>query len=886
MAEAISPERWQQVKAIFEIAVALEDDARSTYLSESCHEDTQLLSLVNRLIAADEKAEAFLENSPVDSLLAPEPNSWLGKRVGHYRVVEELGRGGMGAVYLAHREDEFEKVVALKIIKRGMDTDDMLRRFRNERQILAQLDHPNIARLLDGGTTDDGLPYFVLEYVDGVAIDDYSRQHQLSINDRLKLFRQVCSAVSYAHQHLAIHRDIKPSNILVTAEGVPKLLDFGIAKLLSPGVSTSDTLTGMQLMTPEYASPEQARGDNSITTASDIYSLGVVLYELLTGESPYDIESRRVDEVARIICETEPERPSRIRTPPENKRTTNKQLRGDVDNILLMALRKDPARRYSSVEQFSEDIRRHLEGLPVSARPDTLWYRTSKFIQRNRAASIGASLVALSLVVGLAATVYQARVANRERERAERRFKEVRQLANSVVFKYHDAIAELPGSTKVREMLVKDALQYLDQLSQESAGDRSLQRELALAYLKVGNVQGRIYEANLGDVTGALASYRKAITLLEALAQDTSDLEAQADLRDGYQTLALTMGNAGAPEAGTFIDKAIKLSEHLAAANPNNSTNQLMLARSYILRIDTRPLPLEESNANLQHAQSIVERLVQNEPANTEALKTLGIIYSRLGELSMRAGKKARVANKSEAERLLQQAINYDRLSWQTVTRLAELDSQNNNYRRLVAIAANNLGEAHLEAGATKDAVSEISKGLSYFAENAKTDPANLNAKYELALSNQTYIRALLRDGQVAEAHKQFAAVVALTEELLARDAKNWEYINSAIKLREEVGDGFLELGSYNEALEQYKAAKNYAEKFFGSTQSSRAQTTAKYDEKFGDYYATRAERSNESVQKRKEYATEAKTHYQAALNNIPPGPRADAIAQKLKSVQ
>ena len=396
MAEAISPERWQQVKSVFEAAIALNQDDRARFLSENCREDTQLLSLVERLIAADERAEAFLENSPINSLRSTDSQTWIGKRVGHYRVIEELGRGGMGAVYLARREDEFEKVVALKIIRRGMDTDDMLRRFRNERQILAQLDHPNIARLLDGGTTDDGLPYFVMEHVDGIAIDDYCDKHQLSITGQLKLFRQVCAAVSYAHQHLAIHRDLKPSNILVTEDGTPKLLDFGIAKLLAPGVTTSDTVTGMQLMTPEYASPEQARGESSITTASDIYSLGVVLYELLTGESPYDFPSRRADEVARVICETEPQRPSRISGESQRKQKGhsafgNRQLRGDIDNILLMALRKDPARRYSSVEQFSEDIRRHLEGLPVLARPDTPWYRTSKFISRHRAASVGAS---------------------------------------------------------------------------------------------------------------------------------------------------------------------------------------------------------------------------------------------------------------------------------------------------------------------------------------------------------------------------------------------------------------------------------------------------------------------------------------------------------------
>jgi non-specific serine/threonine protein kinase/serine/threonine-protein kinase len=884
MAEAISPERWQQVKSIFETAITLDQDERAAFLSDSCREDTQLLSLVNRLISADERAEAFLESSPVNSLLAGETTTWIGKRVGHYRIVEELGRGGMGAVYLAHREDEFEKVVALKIIKRGMDSDDMLRRFRNERQILAQLDHPNIARLLDGGTTDDGLPYFVMEYVNGAAIDDYAEQHHLTITDRLKLFRQVCAAVSYAHQHLAVHRDIKPSNIIVTADGLPKLLDFGIAKVLAPGAAPSETMTGMQMMTPEYASPEQARGENSITTATDIYSLGVVLYELLTGESPYEFPNRRVDEVARVICETEPQRPSRIATTPEHadRRAINRQLRGDIDNILLMSLRKDPARRYSSVEQFSEDIRRHLEGLPVIARPDTLWYRSSKFINRNRAASIGGALVALTLVVGLGATIYQARVANRERERAERRFKEVRELANSVVFKYHDAIAELPGSTKVREMLVKDALQYLDRLSQEAAGDRSLQRELALAYLKVGNVQGRIYDANLGDVTGALASYRKAITLLEALAQNSSDLEAQSDLRDAYQTLALTIANGGDPEAMTYIDKAIQLSERLATANPTNATHQLMLARSYVLRVDTRRLSLEESFANFQKAQTIVEHLIQNEPLNTEALKSLGVIYSRLGEHSLRAAKAARSAGKSDATQLFQQAIDYDRLSSQTVSRLVQIDSKNNAYRRLIAIAENNLGEALLEAGDTQNAVNEIRNGLSYFSENARTDPANLNAKYELALSTQQYIRALLSDHQVAEARKQFTRVVALTEELIAKDSKNREYMNSAVTLREEVGDGFLALGSFNEAYEQYRAARAYADKLIGEAPTLRTQYALRFDEKFGDYYATVAERSNESEQKRREYWVEAKTRYQSALTNAVTGPRANALAQKI----
>src|SRR5207249_2293210 len=295
-----------------------------------------------------------------------------GELIGPYRVLREIGRGGMGTVYLAERADQqYEKQVAIKLIKPGMDTDAVLRHFRNERQILASFDHPNIARLFDGGTTEDGLPYFVMEYVEGLPINEYCTNHELSLVDRLKLFREVCAAVSYAHRHTVIHRDIKMSNILVTSEGIPKLLDFGIAKILTPGAGAEAlmTMTSLRPMTPEYASPEQVRGE-PVTTASDVYSLGVVLYELLTGRSPYRFTSRAPRDVERAITEQEPTRPSTATGLHRNQHSelsNRKLLRGDLDNILLMALRKEPARRYQTVDQFAEDIRRHLESRPVRA---------------------------------------------------------------------------------------------------------------------------------------------------------------------------------------------------------------------------------------------------------------------------------------------------------------------------------------------------------------------------------------------------------------------------------------------------------------------------------------------------------------------------------------
>src|SRR6266568_1726774 len=276
----------------------------------------------------------------------------------------------MGEVYLAH-DPELDRKVAIKLIKSHLKTKELLRRFRNERQILANLQHPNIARLFEAGANADGLPFFVMEYVEGKPIDQYANEQQLSLTDRLKLFRTVCSAITCAHQNLVIHRDIKPNNILVTANGEPKLLDFGIAKLLHETDSQEATLTMFHAMTPEYASPEQVKGE-AITTASDVYSLGVLLYELLTGRRPYKLKRLTTDEITKAICEQEPAKPSAsIRN--------QKSLRGDLDNIVLKALRKEPQRRYASVEQFSEDIRRHLEGLPVIARKDTVAYRTSKF---------------------------------------------------------------------------------------------------------------------------------------------------------------------------------------------------------------------------------------------------------------------------------------------------------------------------------------------------------------------------------------------------------------------------------------------------------------------------------------------------------------------------
>ena len=396
----LTPERWEQVEEIFNDALDRPIDERGAFLTEVCGDDLSLRHQIEYLIDCYEQAGAFIEapaasrdSSLPEDAVTMQLDSMIGRQVGAYRLVREIGRGGMGAVYLAVRADEeFRQRVAIKLVKRGMDTDFVIRRFRNERQLLAALNHPNIARLLDGGATDDGLPYFVMEYIDGLPIHRYCDTHRLTIVERLKMFRQVCAAVAYAHEHQVIHRDIKPGNILVTEDGTPKLLDFGIAKILNPDLAydTIDpTLSAMRMMTPEYASPEQARGEQ-VTYATDQYSLGVLLYEQLTGQRPHQLRNQPPHEVARIISEEEAELPSDVvtrarevtasdgrriitLTPETVSRDRSSspgelrsELAGSLDNIVMRTLRKDSQHRYGSVHDLSQDINRHLQGLPVA----------------------------------------------------------------------------------------------------------------------------------------------------------------------------------------------------------------------------------------------------------------------------------------------------------------------------------------------------------------------------------------------------------------------------------------------------------------------------------------------------------------------------------------
>jgi serine/threonine protein kinase len=542
-------EQWKQVKDIFSAVVELPPEERAAFTIKESGGDALIIKEVQSLLDSDDEVEDFIENPTMAvSQLVRDETALAGKKIGSYLIEKEIGRGGMGAVYSATRADEhFEKRVAIKLIKRGFDTDDIVRRFRHERQILAALDHPNITRLLDGGATDDGLPYLVMDYVEGLPLTKYCKQKQLSVDERLKLFLQICSAVVYAHQNLIIHRDIKPSNILVTADGVPKLLDFGIAKLTTPDSQQTAERHSTQLMTPEYASPEQILSQ-PVTTSTDIYSLGVVLYELLTGHKPFRIKGNNALEISKIITDSAPVKPSSVVTQGrkfgERQWAVSVQLRGDLDNIILMAIRKEPERRYSSVEQFAADINRFLKGLPVAARQDTFSYRATKFVQRHKAAVAAGAGIFAALVGGLAATKRQANIARRQRDKAE----EINQFLQRMLASANPR--SVGKDVKVIEVLgmAAESLEFDFTNQPEIAAD--LETTLGLTYLSLGQLESAEKHLKAALYTRHVLFPRKSLEVARSLHNYGKLLVEKSDFTraeplymDALRTLRQIFGN-------------------------------------------------------------------------------------------------------------------------------------------------------------------------------------------------------------------------------------------------------------------------------------------------------------------------------------------------------
>ena len=827
----MTTERWQRVKDIFSRASELEEAERRAFLDAACGDDPELRAEVGSLLDAHAQAEAIVDRPALDYVdsgwMDFAADGWVGRRIGAYEIVALIGHGGMGAVYRARRVDsEYEKEVAIKVVPAGYYAGHVLQRLRAERQILANLDHPNIARLIDGGATDQGHPYLVMELVEGEPLDRYCEERKLPIRDRLQLFRDVCAAVSYAHQHLVVHRDLKPSNILVTSEGTVKLLDFGIAKLLQPGsgeLPSNPTVTIMHAMTPGFSSPEQVLG-RPITTASDVYSLGVVLYLLLAGRSPYQSDVQSTQDAIREVVEAEPARPSAAAAAAGGRR--DDRIERDLDDITMRALRKEPERRYPSVELFSEDVRRYLAGLPVLASDGQLGYRAGKFVRRHKLELAAAGVILATLVAATVVSVRQARIAEVQRERAERHFASVHKLADVFMFQVHDAIKELPGATDARRILVDTALTYLDTLAGEASEDRDLQLDLAAAYERVADIQGKAYAANMGEPRAALDSYGKAITLLEqvvaaepantkarqslaqnylqqsrlfalldeiprsvtvswlavgafeALAAETATSDSRRALAEAYSAhaYALDAGGADNDEAVRYGDKAIEILEDLSGRDPGDLELRYALGKAYSMAAtiapdaDLRPGTVQHAlNRNRQALAVSRELVAATQGRNITYQRSL---YADLGNVGYMQYEMQDYEGAIESFRAAQEAL---------VPVLA--DASNAQARLDEAHLMRHLGRSQLAAGQITEAVTTLERNIDA-ARKIVSESDTLLVQYILGASEQSM--GAVHERLAADAEQDRAAQLRhwrLAQERYEKALQSLERVTASVKL-------------------------------------------------------------------------------------------------------
>jgi serine/threonine protein kinase len=843
----VSASNWDRIQEVFFAAADLAVSERDAFLARACDGDAGLRSEVESLLRADaagDSAIAVAIGSEVSALL-DDHASLVGTRMGPYRLLKEIGRGGMGSVYLGERDDEhFRKLVAIKVVKRGMDSSEVLARFRHERQILASLEHPYIARLIDGGTTPDGRPFFVMEHVQGQPIDAYCLDQGLSVESRLRLFLRVCEAVSYAHRALVVHRDLKPSNILVAAEGIPKLLDFGVAKLLDPGNDPGLTATSavMGPLTPEYASPEQIRG-LPITTAADIYALGAILFELLTGHRAQHIATHSPIDIERAVCQTDTQRPSTV----ARAAGAPQRLDGDLDNIVLMAMRKESERRYASVGRFADDILRYLDGRAVLARQDSVAYRARKFVTRHSLAVGATIMIFLSLLGGIVLAERQARqaesarrfaetqrqtaererelaesqrqVAERERARAEseaqiarteqdrsrRRLAEMLELANSSLFDVHTAIEKLPGATAARRQIVVTTLRYLENLSKDAGQDDDLRFVLSESYFKVANVLGYPLQPNLGDTKGALANYEKSAELLKPLLAKDPDrpeyLLHWVQLKVHWATLlARTIEKDRALE---MMSETLPVAQRLVRLRPQDPQNLSAVGDVYSVMVNA--LVTTDSAAALRFCRlqtQVMERALLLSPTSTEMQIELGTAYSQEARVwNTRGGLR-------EAEDLFRRAV---------ALRERALQSNPSDVltRRSLMITYGNLGgtlgnPVYPNLGDSAGAREYYGKALVIARDLAKADPNDKLAQYDLANALLYRSSMDLPAEELAESLANLQESEGILQKLCAADPGSIANFRTLAMVEEYEGRRLESLGRGEEAT--VKARKSLAD--------------------------------------------------------------------------
>lgn len=787
--QPLDTDDFAYLDSAFATITALHRDRRAGAMAEAIAGRPHLASELERLLDAHDRLGVEVEED-----IGQAPVSGL--QIGPYRIVEKVGDGGMGEVFRAERSDGlFTQRVAIKVTRSLIGDTELRRRFIVERRILASLNHVNIVRLLDGGTTDQGQAFLIMEFVEGVPLTEHCRERALSLEERLQLFCLVCGAVQYAHQHGVVHRDLKPANIMVTTEHVPKVVDFGVAKLLEgnagSGFTTTNALPGP--LTPNYASPEQIRG-LAVTTTSDVYALGIILYELVTGIRPYETQGLPLERVIEVTLREQPAKPSAARLDPERPVPfARERLAGDIDAIVMKAISKEPGDRYGSAGELAGDLTRWLSGDPVLARAPSTAYVLGRIARRHKrlVAVAAAAMLAILTATGLA--FWQWRVARAEQALAERRFDEVRRLSNAVIFKIHDAVEALPGSTPVRRMIVDEAIGYLERLDAESGNDPTLRLELAGAHRQIGSILGRVGSANLGDRDGALKQFERSRELINPLVTDAAPFEVVLAMADATLAAANLYDARGDRDRSVgLIRETIELVNGYRTRRPNDTEGADLQARSHFSL--AAALPRQEAIPVWLKTLDYYEMLLSIAPDKRQNQRNVALVGKYLGSLYESTDVKAAFKHYARSLELDERRLNAapdDPRVW--------FDA---------AISFSNVASVSELLGDMENAERLFSRSLELRERMVKSDPKN-----EAAVGRHGYLLSRLgrfyleRDAVLSRDYSTRSLDVL---QPLAKKTGDRSIDLDLARAWYQIGEAELKLQSKSQACEAFRRADGY----------------------------------------------------------------------------
>ncbi len=743
------PDSWDDIEVILEEAVAIAPAQRAAWLETRCRGRQALRAEVESLIAAHDQAGEFLA-IPTTAARPAE----IGRTVGRFRLVELIGEGGMGRVFRAERADgEYAEHAAIKLLSHRVNRDEVLRRFRIERQALATLNHPDIVGLIDAGMTDAGEAYLAMQLVEGMPITTYCAEHWLSLRDRIVLFQRICGAVDHAHQNGIVHRDLKPDNVLVTTGGTPKILDFGIAKLVDSDRADVTRTSVLRPLTPNYASPEQVRGLPA-TTAGDVYALGVMLYELLAGLRPYETADKTLEQLLEIVTVTDPPRPSDSHGLRADVPYQVTQIKGDLDAIVLKAMHKDPTQRYASPRDLSEDLGRYLNRQPVVAREPSFRYVASRLVRRHRALFAATAVSLIAMVAALGVSLSQTRAARAERDRTAARFNDVRQLANTLIFRIHDEVTPLAGSTPVRQTIVTEALKYLEQLRADSLADDEVRFETAGAYIRISRIQGAVGSANLGDRVAALKSIETAADILRPLAAKAGPVQLPA-MRDLNVALVDASGLARRGDdtqtAQRYAQEAVDVAEALVKQRPSSEAARFALANSHFA-MATRVQGTDAAIPHWLRAGEIFGELLTEKPDDLTRMRNVALIEKYLGAHYDGRDNPRALEHYTRALRLDERRVAAD-----PSNRTAQLD---------LAIDRANVANQNRVMGRFADAAEAYRASVVVRRQLSESDPKDEFARSRLAFALAQLGETEARLGQFPAALRHAGEALQLSEKV------------------------------------------------------------------------------------------------------------------------